>query len=364
MALLAKQDDITVPIASTDPVEPSKHRPVSERPPGSTWRRSGDSLAAVLLIGLGLLFLLNNFGVLPWGVWGVLWRFWPLFLVLLGIRLLFGRSRLANTLVTVFGLLIIIAVLVFAVLTTHAGANDVIRRGVPWWPQLSGAQGPGTDEGGVYTEIVNQDQHPDASRLSLEAHVGAGEFTIEDASLNEWAILEARFGTLGGKPTVQRSVKDRVLQLKMDTEKRASGFSLDGQVERRYEWRVNQDRDMEHLVLDLGAGKGLVDFSDIDVGTTNIKVGAGKAEVVFRGNATPVGGIWIDVGAGTAILRVPKDAVVQVRPNVGLGKITVNGKEIDRKDTYNSGDIDAATKKIFVNPTVGAGSVEIFTDQD
>ncbi|MBI4294744.1 MAG: hypothetical protein HY669_01090 [Chloroflexi bacterium] len=44
-------------------------------------------VAAIILIGLGILFLLNNFGVLSWG------SFWPLILIIIGVALLVGRSR-------------------------------------------------------------------------------------------------------------------------------------------------------------------------------------------------------------------------------------------------------------------------------
>ena len=34
----------------------------------------------VILIGAGVVFLLNNLGVLTWGVWEMLWRLWPVLL--------------------------------------------------------------------------------------------------------------------------------------------------------------------------------------------------------------------------------------------------------------------------------------------
>lgn len=46
-------------------------------------------LFGVFLIVLGGLFLLENMGLLPAGVWGV---FWPLVLIALGLRLVMGKN--------------------------------------------------------------------------------------------------------------------------------------------------------------------------------------------------------------------------------------------------------------------------------
>ena len=45
-------------------------------------------LLGILLLFLGVIFLLQNFDVLSWGLWGELWRFWPVLVIGLGLRLL------------------------------------------------------------------------------------------------------------------------------------------------------------------------------------------------------------------------------------------------------------------------------------
>ena len=65
--------------------------PPSQRPyPGR--RRS--VVWPSILIGLGIILLLQNFGLLSWSMWASLWRFWPLILVLIGLELfLQGSAR-------------------------------------------------------------------------------------------------------------------------------------------------------------------------------------------------------------------------------------------------------------------------------
>jgi len=50
--------------------------------------RSGMLTAGLILMGVGLLFLLNNFFEVS--AWRLLARYWPLFLILIGIRKLYG----------------------------------------------------------------------------------------------------------------------------------------------------------------------------------------------------------------------------------------------------------------------------------
>ena len=81
------------------------------------FRREG-LVGATLTIGLGVIFLLSNLGYLSLSVWEVLLRLWPLFLVAAGIDILVGRrSRFGAFL----GLLLILLILFGAVWAMSGG---------------------------------------------------------------------------------------------------------------------------------------------------------------------------------------------------------------------------------------------------
>lgn len=69
-------------------------------------RKHGDGiLAGLILVFIGIVFLLNNLGLVPSSVWSQVWKFWPVLFVLFGLRLLAGRnvvSRIIIALVTLF----------------------------------------------------------------------------------------------------------------------------------------------------------------------------------------------------------------------------------------------------------------------
>jgi len=72
-----------------------------------------DSWFGIVLISIGILFLLNTFGVVPWEVWGQFWRFWPLLPVFAGMKLLLGKSFLANVISLLFVSVVVILVMVY-----------------------------------------------------------------------------------------------------------------------------------------------------------------------------------------------------------------------------------------------------------
>jgi len=82
------------PVATAGAVPPPGAVPVA---PGEALRVEDTSdnqqipIGAFVLIGLGVLFLLNTFG---WMHFDWIWRFWPLILIAVGIRVLMKRNRM------------------------------------------------------------------------------------------------------------------------------------------------------------------------------------------------------------------------------------------------------------------------------
>ncbi len=64
-----------------------------------------------LFIFAGIIFLLNTFGILPWNVWGTISHFWPVFLILVGVDMIFGKSLVAKIIGLNFKVLTFLVVL-------------------------------------------------------------------------------------------------------------------------------------------------------------------------------------------------------------------------------------------------------------
>lgn len=71
----------------------------------------------VVLTGLGVIFLLSNFGVFYVSVWTTIVRLWPVLLIALGLNLIIGRARgwWSPVLGSILGLVVIGAIVLMAV---------------------------------------------------------------------------------------------------------------------------------------------------------------------------------------------------------------------------------------------------------
>ncbi len=110
----------------------------------------------IILIGAGIVFLLNNLGLVDWGVWLTLLRLWPVLLIAIGLDLLVGRRFPLGSLLLA---LLLVGVLVLAV----QGAL----------PQTVTASAVLVDR----TETVSQDLQG-AERASVGIKFGAGNLNV------------------------------------------------------------------------------------------------------------------------------------------------------------------------------------------
>lgn len=76
-------------------------------------KNCGGHVGALVIIFLGIVFLLNNLDILPWGIWDQLWKFWPVILILIGIQMFFRKSSFSGTIITVITLFVLAGILAF-----------------------------------------------------------------------------------------------------------------------------------------------------------------------------------------------------------------------------------------------------------
>ena len=70
-------------------------------------------LGGLFLVFLGIVFLLTNLGLLPSTIWNELWKFWPVLVILLGIRILAGRNAISRIIITLLTLFVFAGILAY-----------------------------------------------------------------------------------------------------------------------------------------------------------------------------------------------------------------------------------------------------------
>ena len=84
-------------------------------------RKRSNIVGPFILIGLGVLFLMQNLGIVDVDIWNVIWRFWPVFLIASGLEMVLGsRSNWGY----VVGIVVVVIALGFG-----ADALRALRQG-------------------------------------------------------------------------------------------------------------------------------------------------------------------------------------------------------------------------------------------
>ncbi len=115
----------------TDPTELETIKELEEEPTYPPRRPNLNAAIAFVLIVFGTLFLLNNFGILPWNIWHDLWRFWPLFLIFWGLKTIFGKSKTANILLLIISLIVVGYFLLSTIAHTNPQLDSYLKQNFP-----------------------------------------------------------------------------------------------------------------------------------------------------------------------------------------------------------------------------------------
>ncbi|MGI6278728.1 MAG: LiaI-LiaF-like domain-containing protein [Patescibacteria group bacterium] len=79
----------------------------------------------LILITAGVIFLLNNFGLLPWSIWAAIWRFWPVILIFTGLELILPDSSWEKILLAIITLIIIGLVIFLSLVFVKPSTNSL-----------------------------------------------------------------------------------------------------------------------------------------------------------------------------------------------------------------------------------------------
>lgn len=291
----------------------------------------------VILIGAGIVFLLNNLGLLSWSIWGTLWRLWPVLLIAVGLDILVGRRSLWGSLAVA---LLLVAVLVGAVVLGLPG---------------------GTSGGDAFaierTQTINEALQG-AERADVEIGFGAG--TLRLAALPEGSpALLTGAADLG--PNEQLAIHHSGssgagrLTLRSQNAFQVTNF---GVTESKKTWDLELNRDIPiRLTVNTGVGTATLDLARLNLSELTVDGGVGAATVTLppRGRYD----VSVEGGVGEITLIIPQDLAARIRVDGGLGGVTVDG-DFDRDDNeYTSPGYSTAQDRADVSISGGVGRIRI-----
>jgi hypothetical protein len=297
-------------------------------------RYRGGFVWPVILIGAGIVFLLNNLGLVSWNVWETLVQLWPVVLIAVGLDILVGRRFPLGSLL--LGLVLVI-VLLLAVQGTI--------------PSTVTASALTVD----HTETISEDLKG-SNQASVEIAFGAGNFNLAALSggspqLIEGSVDLSRNETLTKDYRANNGVAKYVLKSQGSW---SMGPEVLGGSDKNWDLSLNRDVPLD-LRVSTGAGKSTLDLTGLNLRRVDLNAGVGQVTVKLPAlGKYPVS---IDGGVGQVVILIPQGLAARVRTEGGLGGVSTEGNFRKNGDTYTTGSYGTAENQADVQVKNGIGQI-------
>ncbi|MEI6822908.1 MAG: DUF5668 domain-containing protein [Bacteroidota bacterium] len=290
-------------------------------------------LWGVILIGIGILFILRNLGMIHFE-WRIIFQLWPLIFILWGISILPVKDYIKLIL---SGVSIIAAMLIISHNQTNIYSGWGCHYSNNKWEQQS----------------LNESYDTTITKATLQFDAAAGNFNI--AGITTKLIDFDNKGNLGNYK-IFSSMVDSAKVIKIEPEKNIiniNGNSIDNNTFVKLNanplWNINVEAGMANLNLDLSMFK--IDKVKIEGGMSKITIKFGALTHNIK--------LDIEAGASSINILVPQESGCEVKTdNVLSNKVMPGFKEVD-DDTYQSESFITKPNKVFISIEAAVSKLNI-----
>ncbi|PWG78127.1 LiaI-LiaF-like domain-containing protein [Pararcticibacter amylolyticus] len=288
----------------------------------------------LVLVFVGGILLLENFDVINFQ-WIVVWRFWPLILILIGANMLFSRGdSKTGELVSVF---LTIAALGFI---GWQGATRESDDQAQWFFHNDRDKGRTSRESKY--QVYSEPYAAGAGIATLNVSGGATAYELRDTTSD---LFSARVNSSIGSYSLKKTSRDssETLDFKMtegswtlgeDTPNRAI-ISLNT----RPVWDIN---------VETGAGKANFDFTAFKIKKLTFKGGATKLDMKL-GEPSAETYVKIETGVSKIHIAIPSGAACRINTDSGLSSNKFAGFEKQSDGSYITSNFNSASRKIIID---------------
>ena len=301
---------------------------------------------AFILIAVGILFMLNNFGVLEFG-FRTLWSLWPLILILWGISILPIKD----------GIKIVALVAVLAL--TVIFFNRISERS-SWFNfhNFHGFSDKDWEDDEDSTSTYNY--QPQNLSVPFDSLTGRGELKLEAAAGNfnlqgvtSDFLSFNKTGDIGNYSITTSDENGRKL-ISLSLEKSGIRHSVsDNKVEIKL-----CDKPSWNLDFDIGAAEILMDLRDYKIDTTNIDAGASSIDIKI-GNKNPLTVMSFNAGASSIKVEIPKESGCQIKSESFMISKDFDGFTKKGDGIYQTANFATGKNKIFLTIKTAVSKIEI-----
>jgi len=293
-------------------------------------RAIGAPIWGIFLVFVGAVFLLQTLNILPWGLWGTLWRFWPVLIIIIGLGVLLRRYNVW-----------LVSLLILAVL----GAS----LGIAIWQY-------GTSlSGGVVAKSYSEPLG-DIERAQIEIDFSAGSITVGSLPSGSPNFLEAEseIRNSRGAMNVDFHQQDSEGNLYLST----TNQQFRGETGIR--WEVMFTRNIPLAIDAKSAASSMeLDLRELKVAELRLDIDAGNCRVTMPSSAS-TSNIEIEVDVANIEVIVPDGVAAKVQIDTTLSVSDVDRNRFPQQGAYYVSDnFDTAQNQIYLVIDCAVGRVQV-----
>lgn len=284
----------------------------------------------IFLLFLGIVFLLQTLNVLPWGLWGTLWRFWPILLIVVGLSILLRRYN--RWLVSVLILVLFFACLGIAICQYESSlpAGETIKSFSAPLDNLERAQ--------------------------IQINFTAGSLTMGSLPATSPNFVEADSGMKNGDMRTSFHRQDSEATLHLRTEQTNRRFWDEDE----NSWEIRLTRNIP-LTIDVKSAVGNLDLdlSELKVTELQMEIDAGNYIVNMPSSAGTTRA-YIEADIANIEVTIPEGVAAKLKVDTDLSAFEVDESRFPKKgDYYISPDFESAENRVELEIDCDIGRVQV-----
>lgn len=290
----------------------------------------GVSIWGIFLLFLGVVFLLQTLNVLRWGLWGTLWQFWPVLIIVIGLGILLRHYNAW-----------LVSLLVLAILGTCLG--------IAIW-QYSPSLSSGIVTRG-YSEPLDGLEY-----AQIEIDFSAGSVTIGSLPLGSPNFVEVDSKVRNSRDTINVDFhqQDGEGELYLSTvNQRVWGGDRIG-------WEVRFTKSIPLVINIKSAASSMdLDLSELQVTKLRLDVDAGNY-IVTTPSRAGTSDIEIEANAANIEVIIPDGVAAKIQVDTNLSVLDVDENRFPQQgDYYMSQDFVSAENRVELEIDCDVGRVQV-----
>lgn len=303
--------------------------------------------AGIFIVVLGLLFLLNNMGIISHFNWRLLFQFWPVFIILIGLNLI-----LRNTPLWWITSIIIILVIIYLFIANDGNTyyHNKYRHN---FNRDFRSQFYNEDGEEIYHSQLEMEQ--DIDNLKLEINFSSGRLFL--GSLEDDYLYELNSLYWKNPPQLNYSINEdgKTANLKIKQDNGISWFNISG----KNKWKLNITPFLSLFInINVGAGDFNFDLEDLKIEELIVNSGAGNLEIGF-GNYARL--LKVNSAAAKIKLKIPENKAVSIKTSGLISNNNFTNRGLIKKgdNTYQSANFNSKVDKMIIEINAPASNISL-----